>query len=114
GEMFADGIRLAGLDLLSRLQIREGMALGVALIEPDRWGERNRTGRCLAYLQRYGANAKPLLPQLDEIRRYLAEVKKFPADKLAEFDQAVAVIATSTAAPTLVSVTEFKTRPSGK
>ncbi len=111
GEMFADGIRLAGLDLLSRLQIREGMTLGVALIEPDRWGERNRTGRCLAYLQRYGTHAKQLLPQLGEIRKYVAEVKKFPPDKLAEFDRAVAAIATSTAAPTLVSIKEFRARP---
>jgi HEAT repeat protein len=112
GEMFADGIRLAGLDLLSRLQIREGMALGVALIEPDRWGERNRTGRCLMYLQRYGTNAKQLLPQLRQIRKYLAEVKKFPADKLAEFDKAVAAIESSTATPTLVSITEFRARSS--
>jgi len=44
-----DGVRLAGLDLLSRLGIREGMAFCVAVIEPDRWGERNRTRPCLLY-----------------------------------------------------------------
>ena len=37
-EMFGDGIRLAGLDLVSRLHIREGMPLCVSVIEPDRWG----------------------------------------------------------------------------
>ena len=38
GEMFADGIRLAGLDLLSRLGIREGMPLCVEVIDAGRWG----------------------------------------------------------------------------
>ena len=75
-EMFGDGIRLAGLDLLSRLHIREGMELCVANIEPDRWGEKGRTAPCLASLQRYGAHAKPLLPKLREIRTYFATVKK--------------------------------------
>ncbi len=43
-EMFGDGIRLAGLDLLSRLHIREGMPLCVSVMEVDRWngGELRR------------------------------------------------------------------------
>ena len=80
-EMFADGVRLAGLDLLSRLHIREGMALCVSTIEPDRWGERNRSKDCLTYLQRYGTHAKALLPKLHELRTYLATVKQVPAEK---------------------------------
>lgn len=114
GEMFADGIRLAGLDLLSRLQIREGMALGVALIEPGRWGEKNRTSRCLSYLQRYGAHAKPLLPELKKIRAYLAGVKKSSPDALAELDKSVAAIEASTSAPMLVSLAEFQVRPASE
>lgn len=110
-EMFADGVRLAGLDLLSRLRIREGMALCITVMEPDRWGEKNRTHNCLTYLQRYGANAKELLPKLHETRTYLATVKKAPPDYLAQFDQAIAAIGSSTATPTLVSVAEFKTTP---
>ena len=109
-EMFADGVRLAGLDLLSRLRIREGMALCVAVIEPNRWGEKNRAKDCLAYLQRYGAHAKPLLPKLREMRAYLAKVKKAPADHLKQFDQAVAGIEASTATPTLVDLPNFKRR----
>ena len=110
-EMFADGVRLAGLDLLSRLGIREGMALCVSVIEPERWGERNRTKPCLTYLQRYGAHAKELLPKLQEIRAHLATVKKAPADTLAQFDQALAAISISTATPTLVSAAAFKPKP---
>ncbi len=110
-EMFADGIRLAGLDLLSRLQIREGMTLCVEVIEPQRWGERNRTKDCLMYLTRYGAHAKPLLPKLKETRTYLATVKKVPADYLAQFDKLIASIETSESAPTLVNLEDFKMRP---
>lgn len=111
-EMFADGVRLAGLDLLSRLGIREGMALCITVMEPDRWGEKDRTKTCLKYLQRYGTHAKQLLPKLQETRTYLATVKKVRADYLAEFDKAIAAIETSTATPTLVNLSEFTTRPS--
>ena len=110
-EMFGDVIRLAGLDLLSRLGIREGMALCVSVMEPDRWGEKNRSKDCLTYLTRYGAHAKPLLPELQKARTYLATVKKVSAAHLALFDKAIAVIESSTARPTLVSVADFKTRP---
>ena len=69
GEMFADGIRLAGLDLLSRLHIREGMDLCFSLMEPDRWGQGRRIPKCVSFLKRYGGNAESFLPQLREMRQ---------------------------------------------
>ena len=105
-EMFGDGIRLAGLDLLSRLHIREGMTLCVSVMEPSRWGEGNRVGPCLEYLQRYGIHAKAVLPQLREIRTQTKQVEPI--------DQCIAAIETSTATPVLVSIAEFKTRPLAK
>ena len=110
-EMFADGIRLAGLDLLSRLRIREGIALCISVMEPDRWGEKNRTKECLTYLARYGAHARPLLPELQKTRTYLATIKKAPADHLAQFDKLVAAIQSNSATPTLVNLEDFKSRP---
>lgn len=107
-EMFGDEIRLAGLDLLSRLHIREGMTLCVSILEPERWGEKNRAKGCLSALLRYGAHAKALLPKLQEARTYLVKVKKVSADNLAEFDKEVAAIESSTATPTLVSLKDFK------
>jgi hypothetical protein len=88
GEMFADGIRLAGLDLLSRLRVREGMTLCVELIEPERWGLANRLPRCLEYLTRYGRDAAPLVPRLREIRD---AVRKKP-EQVAALDKAIAKI----------------------
>ena len=111
-EMFADGVRLAGLDLLSRLHIREGLPLCVAILEPERWGERNRMKGCLESLQRYGAHAKPLLPKLQEVRTYMVKVKKVSADHLAEFDKFVSAIEAASDTPTLVSLKEFKSHTS--
>jgi len=102
-EMFGDGIRLAGLDLLSRLHIREGMPLCVSVMEPDRWGEGRRIGPCLEYLQRYGTHAKAVLPQLREIRAHIQQVE--------QVDTCIAAIETSTATPFLVGIAEFKARP---
>jgi len=70
-EMFGDGIRLAGLDLLSRHHIAEGMPLCVEVIEPDRWGQGSRIAPCLEYLRRYGGNARGLLPELQKLREAL-------------------------------------------
>jgi hypothetical protein len=87
------------------------MALCVSVIEPDRWGSKDRMRGCLKSLQNYGAHAKEVLPKLKETRTYLATVKKASADTLAEFDKAVAAIENSTATPTLVNLADFRTRP---
>ena len=96
-EMFGDGIRLAGLDLLSRLHIREGMDLCVSTIE-WRWG--NEYQKRLEYLMRYGAHAKELLPQLRKKRTDSENEAKV-------FDKFIADIEASKDAPTLVSLKEF-------
>jgi len=107
-EMWGFDIRIAGLDLLTRLRISEGMALCISAMEPDRWG--NRSSQCFAFLERYGAQAKPLLPKLKEIREHMATEKKAPADKLVPLDKSIAAIEASTDTPTLVSLKEFKSR----
>jgi hypothetical protein len=110
-EMFGDGVMVAGLDLLSRLHIREGMALCVSTIQPARWGLKNRTGPCLASIKRYGTHAKEMLPKLREVRTYLATAKKAPADDLKQFDDAMAEIENSTVTPELVNLKDFKSSP---
>lgn len=72
GIMFADGIRLAGLDLLARNRIAEGVPLCVTLIEPDRWGCGNRVEKCLESLRRYGGAARSEIPRLRELEEQLA------------------------------------------
>jgi hypothetical protein len=108
-EMFADGVRLAGLDLLSRLHLREAMPLCVSVIEPGRWGMGNRLAPCLNDLGRYGVHAKSLLPHLQSLRQQLAATRH-QMQHVATVDKAIAAIEAATAAPTLLSIEEFKAR----
>jgi len=109
-EMFGDGIRLAGLDLVSRLHLREGMPLCVSVIEPNRWGAWGRLGKCLECLGRYGVHAKAALPELREMRRNLSETRL--QDKNAgQLDKTIAEIEAATDSPTLLNLKDFKTRP---
>ena len=101
-KMFSDGIRRAGLDLLSRRHIREGMTLCVSTIEP-RWG--NDYQKRLEYLLRYGAHAKEILPELRKKRPNSANEAKV-------FDQFVAKIEASTNTPVLVDLKDFTAQAS--
>lgn len=113
-EMFGDGIRLAGLDLLSRLHIREGMPLCVSVIEPGRWGLNNRLPKCLEYLARYGAHARAFLPQLREMRQELIRSGRGGnnAERLLILGKGIAKIEASRTSPTLLDIKEFMTSPS--
>jgi hypothetical protein len=96
-EMFADGVRMAGLDLLSRLYIREGMDLCVSTLE-WRWGLQWQ--KRLEYLKRYGVHAKEVLQKLRTKRPN-------SANDATTFDKYIADIEASKDAPTLVSLKDF-------
>ncbi|NNF43879.1 MAG: acetylesterase [Phycisphaerales bacterium] len=72
GIMFADGIRLSGVEILAQHRIAEGLPLCVALIDPARWGLANRINRCLATLRRYGGAAASEIPRLRQLEEDLA------------------------------------------
>ena len=71
GEMFADGVRMAGLDLLARNHIKEGLPLCVSLMDINRHRKKDRILQCLESLARYGGAAKPLLPELRQMEKDL-------------------------------------------
>lgn len=97
-EMFGDGIRTEGLDILSRRHIHEGMLLCVSTIE-SRWGNEYQTR--LELLKRYGSNAKEILPHLRE-KRVLSD-----PERIANIDRAIAEIEASSETPQLVSLKDF-------
>ncbi len=72
GVMFADGVRMAGLELLAKHHIAEGMPLCVQLVEPDRWGSGNRLSRCMKALRGYGTAAREVLPAMRELEATFA------------------------------------------
>lgn len=68
GEMFADGVRLGGLQVLAAHHIEEGMALAAEYLETQNpWSSENRTPEILKVFQPYGAHARSVIPQLREI-----------------------------------------------
>jgi hypothetical protein len=68
GEMFADTVRLRGLELLAKHRITEGMKACVDYIRSqNKWASEKRTPELLKILQSYGTHAKAFIPQLREI-----------------------------------------------
>jgi len=109
--MFADSVRLAGLDLLSRLHVREGMQLCVDLMEPDRWGQNRRIPRCLGYLERYGGNAKTLIPQLKQVRQAVVKRSRRNARKnpvVIAIDKTIAKIEADRKPPRLIGLKDLQ------
>lgn len=72
GIMFADGIRVAGLRVLARHRIAEGLPLCLDVADPDRWGFDGRIRGCLDALRAYGGAARPEIPRLRQLAGDLA------------------------------------------
>jgi hypothetical protein len=92
GVMFSNGVRLAGLDFLAEHRIAEGMELCIAVTEIDKWGKKDRIDRCLSALETYGAAAREVLPQLEDLAARLAAHKEARSLKK-QLDRCEAVIA---------------------
>ena len=71
GIMFAGQVRLAGLSLLAKHKIREGLPLCIEVMEIDKWGKKDRIKSCLKSIEQYGVAAKPLIPQLEKLEKDL-------------------------------------------
>ena len=79
GNMFADNVRLTGLEILAKHRIKEGVPLCYDLIERTRWGQGKRLEKCLKTLQQYGSAGKSLVPKLKQLEKDLGKGK--PSDK---------------------------------
>lgn len=77
GVMFSDGIRMAGLEVLAKNRIAEGLPLCLELMDFERWGADGRVDQGLRALKIYGGAAKPELPKL----RALADESANPKSK---------------------------------
>ncbi|MEI8372848.1 MAG: DUF6288 domain-containing protein [Planctomycetota bacterium] len=65
GEMFAGGVRLAGVKMLAKHRIKEGIPLCFTAMDWRNWGAGERIAVCLDTLKQYGANALPLLKEIE-------------------------------------------------
>jgi hypothetical protein len=69
GVMFADGIRLRGLELFAQYRIKEGMDLCIEIMGIDRWGKHRRIEALLDVLDKYGPAAKAVVPKLRQLEK---------------------------------------------
>jgi len=70
GIMFANGIRTAGLVVVAKHRIKEGLPLCLKVTEIQKWGKKGRVLSCLKSLRRYNpASIKTVLPQLKQLEK---------------------------------------------
>ena len=62
---------MAGLELLAKHRVAEGMALCIETMDIESWGKRHRIQRGLEILQQYGGAAKPVVPLLRDLEERL-------------------------------------------
>jgi len=80
GEMFADGVRLEGLQVLTAHHIEEGIQACVDYARTQNlWGSEKRIIVLMDILRTYGARAKPMIPQLQQMADTISKgEKQFP------------------------------------
>ena len=91
GIMFADGVRLAGLKLLAKHHVAEGIDAAVTYLDNQNdWGAPKRTPDILKSLVSYGAHAQRVIPELERLAdEFAAEDAKRRPPARNHLDQAV-------------------------
>ncbi|MBP8299586.1 MAG: HEAT repeat domain-containing protein [Planctomycetes bacterium] len=107
GEMFADGIRVEGLRVLAKNRVEEGLRACVQYArEQNPWASEKRTPELMQILRSYGAHAKVVLPELQQLANYFAnDEPDFPRELMQQkarcVREAIAAIEASTELPEL-------------
>jgi len=108
GEMFADQVRVAGLQLLAKHHVEEGIEACVDYTRTQNpWASQIRTPELMTILTSYGARAKPAIPALEKMAAsFDAGEQNFPPalskQKAAAVRDAIRAIEASTVKPDLV------------
>ncbi|MEO0478389.1 MAG: DUF6288 domain-containing protein [Planctomycetota bacterium] len=108
GIMFADGVRMAGLRLLAKHRVEEGIAACAFYVRHmKQHGSQKRVPKVLEILQGYGAHAQAVIAELEQVADYFEndEVrfpKKLSRQKAEAVRDAVRTIRASTERPELI------------
>ncbi len=74
GEMFADGVRLAGLKLLAVHHIEDGISASADyILTQNPWASQERIREILPILFQYGAHSQSVIPKLREAVNYFEQ-----------------------------------------
>ncbi|MHC4253500.1 MAG: HEAT repeat domain-containing protein, partial [Planctomycetota bacterium] len=102
--MFSKGVRLAGLQMMARLRIKEGPRLAIMMIDIKEWGRNYVTAVSLGVLKKYRGGARPVLPDIRRLKaQWIAEKRK---DWVKKADELIDLIENDRDPPKLVSLAE--------
>ena len=110
GIMFADGIQTAGLKLLAKHHIEEGLAATVHYVRHMKpHASEHRVPEVLEILKNYGAHAQAFLPELRQTAEYFDHdepdfPKHLSRQKAAAVREAIREIEASRVRPALVRI----------
>ena len=110
GEMFADGVRIEGLQVLTRHRIEEGIQACVDYARTQNlWGSQKRIVVLMDILCSYGTRAKPMIPQLQRFADAISKGEKdFPENlslqKAEVIREAIRKIEAATETPELIRI----------
>jgi hypothetical protein len=114
GEMFADGIRMEGLQLLAKHRVAEGISACVKYTrDQNPWASQKRTPELMKILLSYGAHAQEVVPELQKIGDYFEkEEKDFPRElmlvKAKSVRETIQAIESATDKPALIRIQKAK------
>lgn len=110
GIMFADEVRVKGLELLAKHRLAEGMqALVDYTSSQNKWASEKRTPQLMEILMSYGAHAKEVVPDLERIASEIDKGEEnFPGhlskQKAANIRETISKIESATELPELNSL----------
>lgn len=110
GEMFADDIRIAGLRVLAKYHVKEGISASVYYMRnQNTWASEHRTPEIMKLLLTYGAHAKAVIPELKQLADAFDKgednfPKNLSRQKAKYIREKILVIEAANESPTLISI----------
>jgi hypothetical protein len=110
GEMFADQVRIEGLQILATHHVEEGIQACVNYLgNQNPWASQIRTGEILKILISYGTHAKATIPTLTQLADTFSKgepdfPKNLSLQKEKDVRDAILAIEASTETPTLIKI----------
>lgn len=110
GVMFAAEIRVEGLKVLAKHQVKEGIKACVDYIRNQNpWASEKRTPELMKILEQYGAAAQPFIPELEKIAADFADgepdfPRRLSQQKAANLRETLAKIRASQTTPNLIEI----------
>lgn len=79
GIMFADNVRINGLQILQQFRVKQGLEAAMEYLKnQNQWKSELRTEQILEIIESYGIHAKSKIPELNNIANYFDTEPDFP------------------------------------